>query len=99
MSGNSAEISMEYPDNTSKICPECAKNGLKSTIFEDCCATTMLYAPPFYDEQGHYHHHNPNAHHQKYVCSNGHIWIETTRDICWCGWPENKEVKNETSSN
>ncbi len=76
------------------ICPECKKEGLKSTVYPGVGMTTAMYFSPFYDEEGNYHDHDANTTTTDYSCSNGHKWIEKTTGSCWCGWPD-KEKKNE----
>ncbi len=72
-------------------CPECIKEGLKSSVCPGGSSTTLLCCPPFYDEDGKYHDHDRNWTTYDFTCSNGHIWAESSQGSCWCGWPEKKE--------
>jgi len=67
-------------------CPQCIKEGKKSTVYPGVSTTTLMYFPPFYDEDGKYHHHDGNTITTSYGCSNGHKWTESTSGSCWCGW-------------
>lgn len=68
-------------------CPECGKQGLKSTIQVGNSSATLMRAYPFYDEDGNRHMHDPNTVSTEYACSNGHDWVGHSRRFCWCGWP------------
>lgn len=73
------------------ICPECEKLGLKSMVFVGSSTITCLMYQHFYDEEGREHFHDPNMTTTHYSCSNGHSWIDQSRNKCWC----EKEGENE----
>ncbi len=68
------------------ICPECSKEGQKSTVYPGGSLRTCMNFNPFYDQDGKYHLHDANTTTTNYRCSNGHAWIESRRGSCWCGW-------------
>ena len=72
-------------------CPECEKQGLKSNVFHGSGSTTDMYCPEFYDEEGKLHHHDMNTITQSFNCSNGHSWVSSYHQPCWCGWPVKKK--------
>lgn len=74
-------------------CPECVKEGKRSTVSGAGWGyTTAMYCPPYYDEDGRLHTHDRNFSTTKMGCSNGHEWRETSDyPKCWCGWPENEK--------
>lgn len=75
-------------------CPECQKEGKKSTVCVRFGETTLMYCSPFYDEEGNYHYHDINDTTTFYECSRKHAWSEISTGSCWCGWPnKKKEVK------
>lgn len=56
------------------LCPECVKEGKKSTVRFGAGMSTLVYFPPYYDEDGNYHDDDHNKKTQEYYCSNGHRW-------------------------
>lgn len=69
-------------------CPFCIKEEKRSTIRIGTSISTALAWSPFYDEDGGLHHHNPNHTVTDYHCSNDHVWTESTKQKCWCGYNE-----------
>ena len=67
-------------------CPECVKEGKKSTVAVGMSMTTCMYFEPFYDEEGKYHNHDGNRTSTEMRCSNGHSWVHGSTGSCWCGW-------------
>ncbi len=67
-------------------CPQCVKEGKRSTVTPGFSSTTAMYCAPYYDEDGKHHHHDLNMTTTGYACSNGHEWTEGKRGSCWCGW-------------
>ena len=68
-------------------CPECVKNGDRSTVYPKGGSTTCLGYAPYYDEDGNYHNHDPNHTNYSYECSNGHEWHEKVYRSCSsCDW-------------
>ena len=61
-----------------KFCPECVKQGLKSTISIGMCMSTAMWCGNgHYDENGNFHPPNEcNYTSCEYKCSNGHSWAE-----------------------
>ena len=57
-------------------CPQCQKEGEKSTVAVGCSHTTLMCTHSFYDEDGKLHHHDPNTTNTNYSCSRGHEWTE-----------------------
>lgn len=78
-----------------KFCPECQRQGLKSSVHTDSGGvTTDMCVDAFYDKEGHYHYHDPNLTTRRSSCSNGHEWFESHCPKCWCGWGDDRsEVK------
>jgi hypothetical protein len=73
-------------------CPECVKEGRKSTVYPGSGMTTAMACSPYYDEEGVYHFHDRNYTTQNYSCSNGHRWDERSRSKCInCDWPNGDE--------
>lgn len=80
-------------------CPECVKEGLKSTVHSHGGMTTLLYCAPYYDEEGNYHDHDWNTTTNSYECSNGHKFSTKHSGSCWCGWSadaERDKISEET---
>lgn len=73
-------------------CPECEKEGEKSTVIDPMGgATTLMAVHAFWDEEDRHHHHDPNATTTSYSCSRGHKWSVSHRDGCPvkdCEWNE-----------
>lgn len=63
-------------------CPECVKEGKRSTVSQGMSMTTCMGWAPFYDEDGNYHSHDPNRHETAYSCSNGHYFGESSVVKC-----------------
>ena len=79
------------------ICLKCKENGLKSIIRPGASSSTLIYNCPYYDEDGKYHYHDMNTTTTNYTCSNGHQWvIVSSRQSCWCGWPDNEKLYADT---
>lgn len=68
------------------VCPECKKEGRKSTVQMGEGVSTCAYYIPFFDEEGREHCHDMNITTTEYTCSNGHKWVEESSGTCWCGW-------------
>lgn len=54
------------------LCPQCKKEGLKSTVTVGGCMSTLMATHAWYDENGKYHFDNPNTTTCTAWCSNGH---------------------------
>ncbi len=68
-------------------CPQCEKAGLTPEQIDDHGSmTTDMYFAPFYDSDGRKHHHDGNARSSNLQCSNGHRFVKSTPNTCWCGW-------------
>lgn len=65
-------------------CPECIKEGKKSTISIGSSVITAMPVHRFYGEDGKYHEHDPNVRSTQYRCSNGHGWVDGENPKCWC---------------
>lgn len=76
-----------------KICPECSRLGMKSTISGgNSCWKTLAHYPVRIDGKGRSHHHDNNIVSYIFECSKHHIWRESYKGKeCWCGW--NKDPK------
>jgi len=60
-------------------CPQCLKEGKKSTISIGPRMTTLVCCHPYYDEDGNLiYPDDPNTTRTSYICSNGHKWTEET---------------------
>lgn len=55
-------------------CPECEKEGKRSTVRGGGGFSTAMGVDTFYDEDGKYHRHDPNYTTMIMTCSNGHEW-------------------------
>lgn len=66
-------------------CPECEKEGQRSTVFSGGGTVTLMSYTPFWDEDGVYHVHDPNTHGTNLSCSRGHKW--SLRRLAPCGAP------------
>ncbi len=74
-------------------CPECQKEGLKSSVYEGAGMTTCMGWVPYYDEDGNYHSHNPNKHMMDFSCSKGHEWSTAYQSTCSsCDYGREKEA-------
>lgn len=62
-----------------KFCPECIKEGKKSSINIGPRFSTSMNIIEYYDENGYYHFENPNIITTHFSCSNGHNWTETNK--------------------
>ena len=58
------------------ICPFCEKEGRKSVLQAQPGSSTLMSYNPFYDEDGNFHSHDPNTHTARYLCSNGHQYVD-----------------------
>lgn len=70
-------------------CPECVKEGQKSTVRVRPMASTLMYSNDYYDEDGRWHSHDPNWFSRSYRCSRGHEWGTSIRGTCpvdGCDW-------------
>lgn len=70
-------------------CPECKKEGERSTVRWRAGRGTDAGWEPYYDEAGVYHSHNPNSVKYPMSCSCGHKWTHTVRYRCptrGCSW-------------
>ena len=55
------------------FCPECQRQGLKSTVSVLGSSRTLAYAAPYYNEDGNYvQPPDPNTTTTEYECSRGH---------------------------
>ena len=63
-------------------CPECVKEGEKSTVVIGYGSTTDMGWQPYYDEDGEFHDHDPNWHGYNYRCSRGHEWYVSRQEKC-----------------
>ena len=54
------------------ICPNCKKEGKRSTVTEGAAMGTLLGWTTTYDEKGERHSDNPNSFTTGYTCSSGH---------------------------
>ncbi len=68
------------------ICPECAKEGKKSTVYEGISMSTAMFCQAYYDEEGRRHDHDSNRRTTEMHCSNGHHFVQLHENRCWCGW-------------
>jgi hypothetical protein len=64
------------------ICPECKKEGLKSTIMLGGGSSTLMGYNPYFDEEGVYHKHNPNSFCCSWMCSNKHTGTTSIGNPC-----------------
>lgn len=80
------------------ICPVCADKVIKSRVFPGYATTTCIASQSFYDEEGHYHSHDINSTSQVFNCSQGHSWVSSTGNRCWCGWSGQSEAIRILSS-
>lgn len=64
------------------ICPECKSEGKTSKVFVGLTSKTLVGFPSFYDEKGVFHSHDPNTITTDYRCSNGHTWVESSKNAC-----------------
>lgn len=76
------------------ICEECKKNKQRSLSYPGGSTSTLLGFQPYFDEDGKYHNHDPNKITTYYNCSNGHKWVNSYVQSCWCGWPDKIETSN-----
>jgi len=67
------------------ICPKCKEDGLESFVFEGSSTIALMGCFVYYDKEGNRHIHDPNIITTHYTCSNGHSWVEQTKNKCWCG--------------
>lgn len=58
-------------------CPECVKEGKRSTVLLQSVEEPLLYYARQWDEEGNETTVQPRAT-KSYTCSNGHKWTETT---------------------
>ena len=70
------------------ICPVCKRQGLKSKVYSNGCASPLMGSKPFWDEDGEYHYNEPLAKIYSFKCSNGHWWTKIKRAKWWA------EIKN-----
>lgn len=63
-------------------CPECIKQGLRSTVRNLGSMKTLMSFEPWYDEDGNYHSHDGNRIQTGYKCANDHVWSTETYDKC-----------------
>ena len=58
------------------ICPECARQGTKSTVHEVRCYTNLVYCTPYYFNEDGIRIQNkcPKTSWCEYRCSNNHTW-------------------------
>ncbi|PWU07235.1 MAG: hypothetical protein C5B43_00645 [Verrucomicrobia bacterium] len=76
-------------------CPECIKEGKKSTLNIGGMSVTAAGYRNYYDEDGDYHHHDPNKHKTYYSCSNGHIFYKEYYTPCNSCNFNHSETKDE----
>lgn len=59
-------------------CPQCIKEGKRSTVTWGTTFTNAIYYPITYDEDGNIVNTSHATSKTSYYCSNGHEWIENT---------------------
>ena len=78
-------------------CPECVIEDKKSFVNVGISIRTLMSDDAFYDKEGNYHFHSLNTISTSYYCSNGHKWVEESRDACRsCNFNHEQERTNDT---
>ena len=62
-------------------CPQCVRDGQRSTVDIGMTVTTAMVVYRYYDEDGNLVVDDPNTSTTMYVCSRGHEWAESERKL------------------
>lgn len=80
-------------------CKECVDAGLESILeVKQGWMSHAMCGLNYFDKEGREHIHDPNHPWRVLVCSNGHEFVETRKNTCWCGWPNAQEDTLGTST-
>ena len=76
------------------MAPKCPK-GCKGIVYELGGSSTLMCYTPFYDENGKKHYHDDNETWTEWECDvcHHHWTTKSEPNKCWCGWPDNNDVK------